>query len=208
MFCGETIVPQGLTGLQLSFYFTVRHRIPGGNPDGSAKYESGYNEVSTYTTGTGAAKEYEEIAGGAGSTNCYGAAIGSSIAQNPGNRAGIDIDKDINKRDVGDMANAVIADMHASGRTGRIINSPKAQIHEYEYRIAIRVKEAPENWYETSTYDYHFMYQTKSGQWAEKHGQAGNSILWDNGQTPDDIPWTLGGSEFYDSRIIYLAISY
>ena len=29
MFCGETIVPQGLTGLQLSFYFTVRQNMSG-----------------------------------------------------------------------------------------------------------------------------------------------------------------------------------
>ena len=31
VFCGETIVPQGLTGLQLSFNFTVRFIFMGGN---------------------------------------------------------------------------------------------------------------------------------------------------------------------------------
>ena len=30
MFCGETIVPEGLTGLQLSFNFTVRVKLKGG----------------------------------------------------------------------------------------------------------------------------------------------------------------------------------
>ena len=34
MFCGETIVPQGLTGLQLSFYFTVRGYGYGGKDHG------------------------------------------------------------------------------------------------------------------------------------------------------------------------------
>lgn len=31
MFCGETIVPEGLTGLQLSFNFTVRVFLIGAN---------------------------------------------------------------------------------------------------------------------------------------------------------------------------------
>ena len=55
-------------------------------------------------------------------------------------------------------------------------------------------------------YDYHFMRQTNTGQWAEKHGCGGASILWDVGMTPDTIPWTLGGIPYYDSEIIYYAV--
>lgn len=55
-------------------------------------------------------------------------------------------------------------------------------------------------------YDYHFMRQTNTGQWAEKHGVSGDSILWDAGMTPDTIPWTLSGLPVYDSPIIYYAV--
>ena len=50
------------------------------------------------------------------------------------------------------------------------------------------------------------MVQTSTGQWAEKHGTSGNSILHDVGMTPDNIPWTLSGMPYYDSEIIYYAI--
>ena len=50
------------------------------------------------------------------------------------------------------------------------------------------------------------MRQTDTGQWAEKHGYAGSSILWDAGMTPDTIPWTLNNIPYYDSDIIYYAI--
>lgn len=36
-----------------------------------------------------------------------------------------------------------------------------------------------------------------TGQWAEKHGTGGDSVLWDSGMTPDNIPWTLGGQLYY-----------
>jgi hypothetical protein len=55
-------------------------------------------------------------------------------------------------------------------------------------------------------HDYHFMKQTNTGQWAEKHGPGGDSILWGSGWTPDTIPWTLGDIEYYDSPIIYYAV--
>ena len=44
-------------------------------------------------------------------------------------------------------------------------------------------------------------------QWAEKHGCAGDSILWDEGMTPDTIPWSIGNiTNYYDSPIIYYAV--
>ncbi len=55
-------------------------------------------------------------------------------------------------------------------------------------------------------YDYHFMRQTNTGQWVEKHGIGRDSVLWDAGMTPDTIPWTLNGISYYDSDIIYYAI--
>lgn len=50
------------------------------------------------------------------------------------------------------------------------------------------------------------MRQTNTGQWAEKHGTGGASVLWDVGMTPDTIPWTLNNAPYYDSDIIYYAI--
>lgn len=50
------------------------------------------------------------------------------------------------------------------------------------------------------------MKQTNTGQWAEKHGIGGDSVLWDSGMTPDTIPWTLNGKAYYDSKIIYYAV--
>lgn len=55
-------------------------------------------------------------------------------------------------------------------------------------------------------YDYLFMRRTDTGQWAEKHGSGGESVLWPKGLTPDEIPWTLGGQVYYDSPILYYAI--
>lgn len=52
MFCGETIVPQGLTGLQLSFNFTVRY-----NPKGGINMKHKYTDeqrqqiIARYITG-------------------------------------------------------------------------------------------------------------------------------------------------------------
>ena len=49
------------------------------------------------------------------------------------------------------------------------------------------------------------MVQTITGAWAEKHRVGSDSILWDIGMTPDNIPWTYKGKEYYDSDIVYLA---
>ena len=74
-----------------------------------------------------------------------------------------------------------------------------------EYRIALRVGTKPMGNTKDS-YDYHFMWQTSTGRWAEKHGINGDSILWDVGMTPDIIPWTAKGKAYYDSEILYYAI--
>ena len=137
---------------------------------------------------------------------CYAYAIGSDVNEQPGRRSG----RLPKNADVKDYANAVIADLKTMNRSARIISSSTATIQNNEYRIALRVgtKPIPE-FFEKGyiVYDYHFMVQTDSGQWAEKHGIGGDSILHEEGLTPDSIPWTIGDNPYYDSEIIYLAIS-
>lgn len=56
-------------------------------------------------------------------------------------------------------------------------------------------------------YDYHFMMQISTGQWAEKHGRSGDGILHKTGENPNNISWDLGTfKNYYDSKIIYFAI--
>lgn len=55
-------------------------------------------------------------------------------------------------------------------------------------------------------YDFQFMVQTNNGAWAEVHG-IGPSVLHPIGETPETIPWTAGGVPYYDSRILYFAIT-
>lgn len=50
------------------------------------------------------------------------------------------------------------------------------------------------------------MRQTNTGQWAEKRGYGGASVLWDVGMTPDTSPWALGDVPYQDSAIIYYAV--
>ena len=98
--------------------------------------------------------------------------------------------------------------MKAKGYSVRRIRGPNAKVYDNEFKIALRVGTTPYmsdnngNYY----YDYHFMRQTDTGQWAEKHGTTGVSILWDFGMTPDTIPWTYNGYLYYDSDIIYYAV--
>lgn len=93
--------------------------------------------------------------------------------------------------------------------TVRKISGPDAKVYDNEFKIALRVGTRPYK-YNLATgqvyYDYHFMRQTDTGQWAEKHGYGGASVLWGAGMTPDTIPWTLCGVPYYDSAIIYYAV--
>lgn len=93
--------------------------------------------------------------------------------------------------------------------TVRKISGPDAKVYDNEFKIALRVGTRPYKYNLTAGqvyYDYHFMRQTDTGQWAEKHGYGGASVLWDAGMTPDTIPWTLCGVPYYDSAIIYYAL--
>lgn len=140
------------------------------------------------------------------SPNCYAYAIGSPVNEQPGWTSGR---TPTNWNDVYDVGKSVEADLRAKGYTVRNILGPNAAVYDNEFRIALRVGTQPcgYNWVTGELiYDYHFMRQTDTGQWAEKHGYGGQSVRWAEGMTPDTIPWTLGGEPYYDSDIIYYAV--
>ena len=157
------------------------------------------------TSDVGAAQPYVDMPGGdRKSPNCYSYAIGSSVNEQPGGASGR-VPK--RKNDVNDVGESVKADLVAKGYTVRRISGPDAKVYDNEFKIALRVGTQPCGYLlRYPMYDYHFMRQTNTGQWAEKHGTGGASILWDEGMTPDTIPWTLYGKPYYDSAIIYYAV--
>jgi len=159
------------------------------------------------TSNVGAAKPYEKVYGSndSNSPNCYAYAIGSSVNEQPGNTSGI-YPKQWN--DVYDVGKSVEADLRDKGYTVRVINGPNDKVYENEFKIALRVGTKPYaiDVYGNYYYDYHFMRQTSTGQWAEKHGIGGDSVLHKPGETPDTIQWTLCDLPYYDSDIIYYAV--
>ena len=157
------------------------------------------------TSNVGAAKPYVDMPGSSDPTspNCYAYAIGSPVNEQPGGTSGRIPQK---WNDVNDVGESVEADLRAKGYTVRKISSPDAKVHDNEFKIAFRVGTKPLRYKQYLFYDYHFMRQTDTGQWAEKHGTGGASILWDVGMTPDTIPWTANGEPYYDSEIIYYAV--
>ena len=158
------------------------------------------------STGVGAAQKYRYSDGNTTDPqNCYTYAINMKGSFDPGSQSRT---KPAADNDVDAVATAVIADLNSLGRSARIIDGPNDPIYDNEYRIALRVGTNPFQYVgNIPLYDYHFMVQTATGQWAEKHGTEGTSILHPHGLTPDDLTWTLYGEEYYDSKIIYFAIS-
>ncbi len=160
------------------------------------------------TSDIGAAKPYVEVPGSEdpNSPNCYAYAIGSPKNEQPGETSGR---KPKKWNDVYDVGKSVEADLIKKGYTVRKISGPNAKVYENEFKIALRVGTKPFGYNKKTGelyYDYHFMRQTDTGQWAEKHGCGGPSVIWDIGMTPDSIPWTLNGVPYYDSDIIYYAL--
>lgn len=156
----------------------------------------------------GSAAAYKYIPGSTNpnSPNCYAYAIGSTTNEQPGGASGV-FPKQWNN--VNDVGKSVEADLKVKGYTVRKISGPNSRVASNEFKIALRVGTKPYG-YNPYTgekfYDYHFMRQTNTGQWAEKHGIGGESVLWDAGMTPDTIPWTLCDKPYYDSDIIYYAV--
>ena len=160
------------------------------------------------TSDVGAAQPYVDMPGSDDPTspNCYAYAIGSPVNEQPGGTSGRSPTK---WNDVKDVGKSVEADLKVKGYTVREISGPNAKVYDNEFKIALRVGTQPYGYNPYNGqpyYDYHFMRQTNTGQWAEKHGCGGPSVLWDAGMTPDTIPWTLGGVPYYDSEIIYYAV--
>jgi len=160
------------------------------------------------TSDVGSAQPYVDMPGSNDpkSPNCYAYAIGSPVNEQPGGASGRIPTK---WNDVNDVGKSVKADLKAKGYTVRKISGPDAKVYDNEFKIALRVGTQPYA-YNPYTgelyYDYHFMRQTDTGQWAEKHGYGGSSYLWSVGMNPDTIPWTLNGIPYYDSPIIYYAV--
>lgn len=169
---------------------------------------SGCSSKPAPTSNYGAAQPFVNMPGSSdrNSPNCYAYAIGSSVNEQPGGKSGRTPKR---WNDVNDVGKSVEADLKAMGKTVRKIDGPDAKVYDNEFKIALRVGTQP-YYYNLYTrevlYDYHFMRQTSTGQWAEKHGIGGSAILWDPGMTPDTIPWTLNGVPYYDSKIIYYAV--
>jgi len=101
--------------------------------------------------------------------------------------------------------------MEKLGYSVRRISGHNALVYEHEYKIALRVSTTThrDNFFGKPVYDYHFMVQTISGQWAEKQGSKGPSNLFPRGYTPDTSSWIVqseNGNIVYDSPVIYYAI--
>ena len=136
---------------------------------------SGCSSKSAPTSNVGAAQPYVNMPGSSdkNSPNCYAYAIGSPVNEQPGKRSGKTPSK---WNDVNNVGKSVEADLKAMGKTVRKIDGPNAKVYDNEFKIALRVGTQPYAYNPYSGelyYDYHFMRQTDTGQWAEKHGIGG-----------------------------------
>ena len=160
----------------------------------------------------GAAPNYVEIAASNGNPNkhpnCYSYVIGEyDKSYDPG-----DFSTRYASPDVEAVAAAVKSDFRAMGRGCRRISSYDSPIRENEYRIALRVSEVVyveeggrkicKDW------DYHFMVQTSSGNWAEKRGRSGATVCHPSGN-PSTISWDKGEIKgYYTGTIVYFAVTW
>lgn len=162
------------------------------------------------TTDVGAAPDYFEIGKSNGdrskNPNCYAYALGYyDRAYDPGDFSGG------RKGDTLEaFAEAIHNDMIAMNRGCRPLDFPWSPIEDDEYRIALNVTKVKINYYgyEIEGTDYHLMVQTSSGQWAEKVGPNGPTILHSYGD-PSTISWdkTAYDGLDYGDKILYFAIT-
>ena len=139
--------------------------------------------------------------------NCYTYAVGiDKNLKSPGQIAlGVGWDFYTGPLSVDAIADIVVAELKELGREGRIIVGPDAPIAKNERRIAVRV--GTKSFNGNNAYDYHFVLQLSDGSWAEKHGDNDPSKCT-FGEMSDDVPWDMNdGDGYYDSKIIYLAIT-
>ena len=118
------------------------------------------------------------------------------------------------------VAKDIEADLKCLGRGCRQLDSYDSPINENEYRIAVRVSYAKTDYYDAidkngnrsillvvEFWDYHFMVQTNTGAWAEKHGPGGKTDIHKE-ENPYDIVWGTGdGKELYTGTILFFAIT-
>ncbi len=192
-------------------------------PVGMRDSQGGYPTNTTMLTDSGAAPKHtpDEIKYGAApdyvpvegngsqhsAPNCYAYAIGyfnDRMSYSPG-----DFSMPYGEYTLESVTEAVLSDMKVLGRSARIIKSYDSPIRYHEYRIALRVKTVDDPKRYNINWDYHFMIQTSTGRWAEKSGPSTASVLYAEGITPENAPWSaFGQNGYYDSPIVYFAISW
>lgn len=217
-----TSTGQGLIGNNM-FAYCLNNLVNSANPTGVQSKSISERKVDALANtlvsmGTvGAAPDFKKIPAAPADfpveelrksyPNCYSFAIQEySRSYNPGDFSGNPV---LWGSSVAAVADSVISDMEALGRGARIIDGYDAPIHPNEYRIAVRVGRLHyyENGKHMLLWDYHFMVQTSDGRWAEKHGPGGESIQHKTGN-PDTLSWDFGSLiGFYNSPIIYLAVT-
>ena len=159
----------------------------------------------------GAAKPYKKIKESDGdrnlNPNCYSYALGYyGKSYDPGEMADVRFTCTVDS-----VAGAVEEDMETLGRGCRRLNAYDSAIANNEYRVALRVSQVYLNEFSDGSialfWDYHFMVQTSSGGWAEKHGPGGPTVYHHYG-TPETLSWDYGDIKgFYDSKIVYFAFT-
>ena len=140
-------------------------------------------------------------------SNCYSYAlyVGFHYGVILGEASGVRLSEPNN---VGHMNDVVVSDLQALGFSVRPISGPDAPVYENEWKIAFRMKltkDYNENSWEYY-YDFHFLRQTNTGQWAEQQGFHGALYLWPAGKSPNQPIWYSGDCQ-YASAILYYAIS-
>lgn len=106
--------------------------------------------------------------------------------------------------DIYTVANATVSRFNDenTGRTIRLItnyNTPTFPIASNEYRVALRITTSQRI---APRFDYHFYIQLDDGSWAHKQGsQASATLGYIN---PSTSTWL----NYYDSEVVYFAVSY
>ena len=157
-YCGNSVIsymdPAGLFAIQGLLLAACTLLLSG------CAAKTDYGEASTYkpTTST----KY----------NCYAYALGETEWKYVGGSP--DAVQDFSVENVAQM---VLDDAKADGRSMRIIDSYDSPINPNEYRIALRTSEA----------DYHFMLQHSDGSWSHKPSSLLSRLI--AGDNPSEIAW-------------------
>ena len=161
-----------------------------------------YEHTHFIYSGYGAAIPYQEF-GDSTYPNCYGYALMTYMddhKRQPGESSSGGISCD-DAGTISLVAQKMYDDFKVLNRGIRPILGPNSDIYSYEYRIALRVDNTGRVYRGELCYDYHFMVQTSSGQWAHKQGNGPSDILA-YGINPNTVDWGR-----YNSEILYFAIT-